>query len=541
MEIHDAIIIGAGMSGLYQLHTLRQIGLKTLVLEAGSDVGGTWYWNRYPGARFDSETYTYCYSFSPELLAEWDWKEHFAPQTETYPYFRHVAERFDLRRDIVFGTRVTRATWLEDRNAWRIEAEDGRAFHARFVITAIGILSIPVIPPFEGREIFKGRSFHTADWPRGRFDLTGKRVAVFGTGATGIQVIQEVAKVAGHLTVYQREGNWAKPLHNAPIDADEMARIRDRFPDIFARCKATSAAFLHDWEPRVMADAAPEEREALFEALYAQRGFAFWLANFQDLPTNAETAQAVGDFLARKIRERVKDPAKAEILIPKNHLFGTKRVPMETNYYEVYNQPNVDLVDLKATPVERITETGIVTGGQERAFDVIIYATGFDAVRGAWDRIDFTGVGGQRLIDKWQDGPVTYMGLQVRGFPNLLANVGPHSGATFCNVPRCIEQNVEFIAALLAWMTERGYDRVEATEAAETEWTESQREGAEAFLASKVDSWFTSINTNLPGRNRRGLLFYTGGQQHFLTFCADVVANGYDGFQMSRAAVTATA
>jgi cation diffusion facilitator CzcD-associated flavoprotein CzcO len=530
---YDAIIIGAGMSGMYQLHLLRQAGLSAHVLEAGTDVGGTWYWNRYPGARFDSETYTYCYSFSQEVLEEWDWKEHFAPQTETLPYLRYVADKFDLRKDITFGTRIAKASWDEKRSIWTLQATDGRSFTARFVVTAIGILSIPVIPDFPGRETFEGRSFHTADWPRDSFDLTGKRVAVFGTGATGIQVIQEVAKVAAQLTVYQREGNWAKPLHNAAISADEMAQIRKDFPSIFARCKATSAGFLHDWTPRDMADASPEEREALFEELYNKRGFSFWLGNYQDLSTNIETAKAVGDFLARKIRQRVKDPVKADILIPKNHPFGTKRVPMETGYYEVYNQPNVGLVDLKATPVERVTAGGIVTGGEERPFDVIIYATGFDAVRGAWDRIDITGVGERKLIDKWQDGPVTYMGLQMHDFPNLLAIVGPHSGATFCNVPRCIEQNVEFIAAMLTYAREKGITRIEATEQAENDWTDAQRTGAEAFLASKIDSWFTSINTNLPGRNKRGLLFYTGGQQYFLDFCQRVVEQDYDGFEMT--------
>lgn len=534
MKYYDAIVIGAGMSGLYQLHSLNQIGMKACILEAGSDVGGTWYWNRYPGARFDSETYTYCYSFSPELLQEWNWKEHFAPQTETFPYLKYMADKFDLRKDIVFNTRVKQAAYDEERNIWRLVSEDGSVFESRYVITAIGILSIPIIPKFEGRETFKGPSFHTADWPRVPMDLEGKRIAVFGTGSSGVQVIQEMAKIAGHLTVYQREGNWCKPLHNAPISPDEMEQIKADYPKIFARCKSTAAAFLHDFDPRSMSQVSKEEREAFFELLYAKRGFAMWLSNFHDISTNVETANAVGDFLARKIRQRVKDQAKAEILIPKNHPFGTKRVPMETGYYEVYNQPNVDLVDLKATPVERITESGVITDGHERAFDVIIYATGFDAVRGAWDRIDFAGVGGRKLADKWGSGPVTYMGLQMHDFPNLLGIVGPHSGATFCNVPRCIEQNVEFITVLLDYMQSIGFDRVEATAEAEIEWTQMQRDGAEGLLASKVNSWFTSVNTNLPGRDKRGLLFYTGGQQFFLEFCADVVRNGYKGFDMTK-------
>jgi cation diffusion facilitator CzcD-associated flavoprotein CzcO len=344
---YDAIIIGAGMSGLYQLYRMREPGLRVRVLEAGTGVGGTWYWNRYPGARFDSESYSYGYSFSKVLLEEWNWNEHFAPQPETERYLNHVADKFDLRRDIQFRSRVSAAHYQEATRAWDVTLEDGSRFRTRFLITAIGPLSAPTMPRVEGVESFKGASFHTARWPKEKVSFEGKRVAVIGTGATGVQTIQEVAKTAGHLTVFQRTPNWCAPLHNARIDAEQMAKIKAGYPEMFKRCHETFACFLHTPDPRGTFEVTAEEREAFFEKLYASPGFGIWQGNFRDILTDPKANDAISDFVARKIRQRVKDQGMAEKLIPKNHGFGTRRVPLETKYYEVYNQPNVELVDIR--------------------------------------------------------------------------------------------------------------------------------------------------------------------------------------------------
>ncbi|PKB13289.1 cation diffusion facilitator CzcD-associated flavoprotein CzcO [Novosphingobium kunmingense] len=530
----DAVIIGAGMSGMYQLHSLRKLGLKAVLLEAGTEVGGTWYWNRYPGCRFDSESYSYCFSFDDEILQEWNWTEHFAPQTETFAYLKYVADKLDLRRDIRFSSRVKSAHWSDSKGKWHLTCEDGFEVDARYLITGIGVLSAPSMPKFKGMDTFAGRQFHTSDWPRDKFDLTGKRVAVIGTGATGVQVIQEVAKIAGQLTVVQKEPNWCKPLHNSAISAEEMASIKARYKEIFAQCKASDAAFLHNWDPRTTFDVTDEEREAFYEELYAQPGFAMWLSNFSDLPIDKRAAELVGDFLARKIRSRVKDPAVAEKLVPKDHVFGTRRVPMETGYFEVYNQSNVELIDVNEDPLVEIVPEGLRFADRTIPVDVIIYATGFEAIRGAFDHIDIRGRAGQTLLDKWSDGPLTFMGLQSHGFPNMFMLGGPHSGATFCNVPRCLEQAVEFVTPLIKYMEENGIDVCEATAEAEDDWTSAVLDMADQLLAGQTNSWFTGINHNLEGRTKRKMLLYTLGQQYYLQFCRDVIENDYRGYKMSR-------
>ena len=458
---YDAIIIGAGISGLYQLYRLREPGMSVLVLEAGTGVGGTWYWNRYPGARFDSESYSYSYSFSKELLEEWDWTEHFAPQPETLRYLNHVADKFDLRRDIQFRSRVAAAHYLEASRSWDVTLEDGSRFSSRYLITAIGPLSAPTMPRIEGVDSFKGESFHTARWPHEPVSFEGKRVAVIGTGATGVQTIQEVAKTVGHLTIFQRTPNWCAPLHNGKIDAETMATIKAGYAEMFRRCQETFSCFLHTPDPRGTFEVTPEEREAFFEKLYAEKGFGIWQGNFRDILTDPKANDAISEFVARKIRRRVKDQAVAEKLIPKNHGFGTRRVPLETKYYEVYNQPNVKLVDIVETPIERITPKGIKTSDAEYEFDMIIYATGFDAITGSFDRIDIRGLDGLRLKDKWAGGPKTYLGVQVEGFPNMMMLMGPHTA--FGNIPRSIEYNVDWVTRLIGFMRERGLTRVDAT------------------------------------------------------------------------------
>ena len=530
---YDAIVIGAGIAGMHQLYTLRKLGMRVRVFEAAADVGGTWYHNRYPGCRFDSESFTYGYSWSPEILEEWNWTELFASQPETLRYTNFVADKFDLRKDIEFNTRIKSARYDERGNVWTVETDAGTTASARFVITAIGILSTPIIPDFPRRDSFAGQSFHSYYWPEG-LDLAGKRVAVIGTGATGVQIIQTIGQKVGSLTVYQRGGNWTKPLRNRPIGQAEMNEIKAEYPEIFERCKKTAAAFVHDWEPRNTFDVSDEEREEFFERRYAEAGFGFWLGGFQDLPINEDACRAAEEFLIKKIRARLDDPKIADILIPNDHPFGAKRVPLETRYYEVYNQDNVELVDLTATPIERISPDGIVSGGDERAFDVIIYATGFDAFRGALDQIDFYGVDGVNMREKWDVGIATYMGLMVNGFPNLLTILGPQNGGSYCNIPRCLEQNVEFITEMLGHMQAKGYNRIEATIEAEQEWSRTAVELASQLVAMKYDSYMNSANTRKSANKKREILVHAGGQNAFRAFCAEIAAEDYRGYHMSQ-------
>jgi cation diffusion facilitator CzcD-associated flavoprotein CzcO len=522
---YDAIIIGAGISGLYQLYRLRELGMRVRVLEAGTGVGGTWYWNRYPGARFDSESYSYGYSFSQELLDEWHWTEHFSPQPETLRYLNFVADKFDLRRDIQFSSRVSAAHYSDETRSWDVTLEDGSRFAARFLITAIGPLSAPTMPRIEGVESFKGQSCHTARWPHEPVRFEGKRVAVIGTGATGVQTIQEVAKTAGHLTVFQRTPNWCAPLHNARIDEAEMREIRAGYPEMYKRCQETFACFLHTPDPRGTFEVTAEEREAFWEKLYGEKGFGIWQGNFRDILVDRKANALISDFVARKIRQRVKDQAVAEKLIPKNHGFGTRRVPLETRYYEVYNQPNVSLVDINATPIERITPTGIRTSDAEYPFDIIIYATGFDAITGSFDRIDFRGTGGLRLKDKWQGGPKTYLGVQVEGFPNMLMLMGPHTALG--NIPRSIEYNVEWVTGLIRHMRAHGLTRVEARPEGVKSWTDHVVALGEGLLSNEVDSWMTGINRNVDGKQVRTVARYSGSAPAYRARCDAVTADGY--------------
>jgi len=530
-ERYDAVLIGAGVNGMFQLVRLRELGLSVRVFEAGGDVGGTWYWNRYPGCRFDSESYTYIYSFSKELLEEWDWREHFSAQPDTLRYCNYVADKFDLRRDIQFNSRVTAAEFDEAGSEWKITLDDGRQTRARYLITAVGPLSTPVMPRIEGIESFQGPSFHTGLWPHEPVDFADKRVAVIGTGASGVQLIQTIAKTVKQLTVFQRRPNWCSPLNNAPIAAEEMARIKTEYTDIFAKCRESEGGFMHVADPRKAGEVSPQEREALFERLYHTPGFAIWLSNFYDTLMEQSANDFITEFIARKIRARIDDPKVADLLIPKDHGFGTRRVPMESGYYEVYNQPNVSLVSLLETPIERITPTGLRVDGKDYEFDIIVYATGFDAMLGSYDRIDIRGVGGQRLRDKWAEGPRTFLGVQVAGFPNFMMVIGPHTGASFCNMPRCGEENVDFVTELIRFAQQKGYSRVEPSAESETVWTEHVHKMAEKLLINKTDSWFTGINRNVEGRQTRRVLLYAGGANRYRRRCEAEVASGYAGFQ----------
>ena len=521
----DAVIIGAGVSGLYQLYKLRELGLKVRVFETGTGVGGTWYWNRYPGARFDSESYTYGYSFSQELLDEWNWDERFAGQPETERYLNHVADKFDLRRDIQFKSRVNAAHYREETRSWDIVLEDSRCYNTRFLVTAIGVLSAPTMPTIPGVGTFQGQSCHTHYWPKQPVDFVGKRVGIIGTGATAIQTIQTIAKSVGELTVFQRTPNWAAPLHNGKLGEDEMRGIRANYADIFARCSDTPGCFIHAPDPRATFEVSPEEREAFWEKLYAEPGFGIWQGNFRDILTDRKANALISEFVARKIRERVKNPAVAEKLIPKNHGFGTRRVPLEGGYFEVYNQPNVRLVDINETPIERITPAGIKTSDREYQFDIIIYATGFDAITGSFDRIDIRGIDGLQLKELWKDGPQTYLGVLVEGFPNLMMVMGPHAGLG--NFPRAAEYSVEWVTELIRFAHERGLTRVEATADGVAKWTEHVLASGQGLLMNEIDSWMTGVNRNVEGKQTRKIMRYSGGHPAFREHCDAVAADGY--------------
>jgi cation diffusion facilitator CzcD-associated flavoprotein CzcO len=527
---HEVIVIGAGVCGIYQLYRLLELGVDVTVLEAGGDAGGTWYWNRYPGARFDSESYTYGYSFSKELLEEWDWSEHFAAQPETLRYLQHVVDKFGLRAHMQFGCRVRAATFDESANTWAVELEDGRTLTCRLLLTALGLLSTPTMPRIEGVDSFEGASFHTYHWPHEPVDLVGKRVAVIGTGATGVQVISEIADRVAELTVFQRRPNWCAPLHNSKIDPDEQARIKASYDEIFERCSQTPGGFIHGPVRTKLSEVPVEERLAFWEELYASPGFGIWLGNYRDVLMDEEANAEFTAFIAGKIRARVHDPATAEKLIPKDHGFGTRRVPLETNYYEAYNRANVALVDLNETPIERITPKGVLTSEREYPVDVIVYATGFDAVTGAFDKIDFTGVGGLTLRDKWVDSPVTYLGVQSHGFPNLIMLAGPQAGSVSTNFPRGIEAAVDWATALIAHLRDHGYTRVEPTPEAEEAWVCHVKDMYGMVLLSKAKSWFTGFNSNVEGHDRMRYLIYNGGAPRYRKRLAEVAANGYEGF-----------
>ena len=532
---YEVVIIGAGVAGIYQLHRLRELGVPATVLELGGDLGGTWYWNRYPGCRFDSESYTYGYSFSKELLDEWHWKERFSPQPENLRYLNHVADKFGLREDMQFNCRLEAATFDEERSMWSLSLADGRTLTCRFLITALGLLSAATAPKFPGMDTFRGPSFHTYYWPHEPVDLAGKRVGVVGTGATGVQVISAIADQVGELTVFQRRPNWCAPLNNSLISDEEMAEIRSRFDEIFDRCSRTPGGFEHEPDRRGFYEVSREERLAMWERLYGEPGFGIWLQNFREIFTDEAANAEFSEFIADKIRGRVDDPVLAEKLIPKDHGFGVQRVPLETRYYEAYNRDNVHLVDVSETPITRITPDGIETTAGSHDLDIIVYATGFDAITGSYDKIDIRGVGGQRLRDKWADGPVTLLGMFVSGFPNMIMLAGPQSASASTNYPRGIEMGVNWITELLEHVWETGTTRIEATEEAERDWADHVAEMYQGMLMRKARSWFTGYNSNVEGREngRPHYLVYNGGTPKYRRRLHDISDRGYAGLRLS--------
>ncbi|MFI5040571.1 MAG: flavin-containing monooxygenase [Acidimicrobiales bacterium] len=524
----DVLVVGAGITGIYQLHRAREAGFSVQLLEAGGGVGGTWYWNRYPGARFDSESYTYAYLFSKELFDEWEWQEHFAEQPETERYLNHVVDRFDLRRHIRLDTSVSSAGYDERSGTWTVVVSDGTTIRTRFLIAATGVLSVPYFPDVPGRADFRGRSYHTGRWPTKPVDFAGKRVAVIGTGSSGVQVIPAVAGEVASLTVYQRSANWCTPLNNAPITPEEQAQLRAGFETMREVLNTSLAGFLHPAHDRATFDDSEAERHAFFEKMWTSPGFSKLNSNYTDLVLDQAANAAWCDFIAEKIRSIVEDPETAEKLIPKDHRFAEKRPPFVTGYYEVFNNANVSLVDLKQTPILRMTESGIETAEGERQYDIVVWATGFDFGTGALTRLGIRGRDGLALEDAWGDGPRTFLGVQSTGFPNLFFPGGPHAAAG--NNPRYNGDQVDFITEAITFVRDHGYDTIEVDPAAEDEWTAMVDRGAAKSPFGESSYFF---GTNIPGKPRKYLL-NSGGRPKLFKEMAKVIDNGYKAFRLSR-------
>ena len=530
----DAVVIGAGFSGMGMLRRLRDdMGMSVQVYETASGVGGTWYWNRYPGARCDSESYTYCFTFSRDLLQEWSWSGRYPEQPEILTYLNHVADRFDLRRSIKFDTKVASATFLEDRNLWEIETDRGDKVTARYFITGIGCISTGNIPKIKGLDSFQGDWYHTGNWPHHPVDFSDKRVAVIGTGSSGVQSIPVIAEQAGHLTVFQRTPQFTVPARHAAIDRKFIEEeVKPNYDAIIERGKWTNGGSPMTPDSGSALSLTEEERNRVFEKFWAIGGNHFIYGSFDDIHSDRDANDIVADFIRSKIRETVKDPETAQKLLPLDHPYGSKRALMDTNYFETYNRDNVDLVDLRQTPLEEITPTGIRTSEQEFDFDIIVFATGFDAMTGTFMKIDIRGRNGLTLREKWAEGPKTYLGLQVAGFPNMFMLTGPGSPSVLCNMPVCIEQHIDWTGDFIGWMREHNLDTAEATPLAEEEWGAHVNEEAEKTLFVYANSWY--LGANIPGKPRV-FMPYAGGQGKYRKKCNEVAQNGYDGFVLGPA------
>ncbi|MFN3448266.1 MAG: flavin-containing monooxygenase [Roseococcus sp.] len=533
----DALVIGAGFSGLYALHALRdRLGLSVTVLEAADGVGGTWHWNRYPGARCDSESHSYCYAFSEELWREWEWTERYPGHEDIRRYLNWVADRLDLRRDIRLERRVTEARWDEAAGLWRVATENGERHAARFLIAAVGCLSSANIPAIEGLESFQGRVAHTGEWPREGVEFAGRRVGLIGTGSTGIQAAPVIAEQAAHLTVFQRTPNYSVPARNAPLSPEFRQWVRENRAEILRVMRATPNGHPFAAREQSALEVEEAEREALYEAAWAKGGMQF-RATFRDILTDKAANDTASDFIRRKIREIVKDPETARKLTPTDHPYAAKRPPIDSGYFETFNRPNVTLVDLREDPIARITPRGVLTRSGEHALDVLVFATGFDALTGPLLRLNLTGRGGLTLAEAWREGPRTWLGLAVPGFPNLFTVTGPGSPSVLTNMPVAIEQHVEWIERCLGEMRARGLDRIEAREAAATRWGAEVNAAAEAtLLPMAASSWY--LGANVPGKPRV-FMPYAGGMARYRALCEEVAAKGYEGFDLARAGAAA--
>ncbi|MDG2303953.1 MAG: NAD(P)/FAD-dependent oxidoreductase [Candidatus Binatia bacterium] len=526
-EAFDAVVIGAGFAGLYMLHKLRSVGLSVRVVEAGSGIGGTWYWNRYPGARCDVESMEYSYQFSDELQQEWEWSERYAAQPEILRYLNHVADRFDLRRDIQLETRVASAHFDESKNEWQIETDRGR-FVAPHCIMATGCLSSSHNPEIDGRETFEGATYHTGHWPHEGVDFTGKRVGVIGTGSSGVQAIPLIAEEAADLTVFQRTATYAAPAHNHPLDSTYQRDVKSRYRAFREASRQTHLGFGSDYPSADDAGlgVSDEDRNARFEE-YWQRGGLFFMGSYTDVLLDHEVNESAAEFVRGKIRSRVGDPELAKRLSPKQVL-GCKRLCADTRYYEAFNRQNVHLVDVSETPIESFTRKGLMVGGAEYELDAVVFATGFDAMTGSLDRIDIRGKGGQRLKEKWSEGPRTYIGLGIVGFPNFFVITGPGSPSVLTNMVPAIEQHVNWIADCITHMRDEGLRCIEATEPAEEEWVQHVNDVASFTLFPQCNSWY--LGANVPGKPRVFMPYVSFSL--YVAKCDEVAANGYEGFAL---------
>ena len=527
----DVVVVGAGFAGLYMLYRLRGLGLQVQVIEAGSDVGGTWFWNRYPGARCDVESMEYSYSFSEELQQDWDWTERYATQPEILRYINHVANRFDLRRDVQFNTRVRSAIFDEATGRWTVTTENGQIVNTQFCVMATGCLSAAKPPEIKGRDLFKGNTYHTGLWPHEPVDFTGKTVGVIGTGSSGVQIIPEVAKQAHQLFVFQRTPTFSLPAGNRPLKEAEVQKIKQNYIDLRKRAKVSPTGVASYPLPTLSAlEATPQERDVAYEFRWQAGGTAY-TRTYKDIMLLAAANETAADFARRKIQSRVKNPELAEKLTPRDIYIGTKRLCLDTQYFETFNKDNVSLVDIRSTPIQEITESGVKTSVAEYKLDALIYATGFDAITGAILNIDIRTSSGLTLAEKWRAGPLTYLGLMTAGFPNLFMVTGPGSPSVLSNVIVSIEQHVEWISDCIQHLTANSCAQIEATQAAENNWVAHVNQLASATLFLNANSWY--LGANVPGKPRV-FMPYVGGVGRYREECTAIANNGYTGFDIKK-------
>jgi cyclohexanone monooxygenase len=529
-ETYDVVVVGAGFAGMYMLHKLRGQGFSVRVYEQGGDVGGTWYWNRYPGARCDVESMQYSYSFSEELQQEWDWSERYAPQPEILKYANHVADRFDLRRDIQLDTRVDRAVFDETTNSWSVTTSDGKTVTAKYVVLATGCLSNARMPDIKGLGGFKGKVYHTGNWPHEPIDFTGQRVGVIGTGSSAIQSVPIIAEQADHLTVFQRTANFSIPARNAALTAEEREAFRRKYPEIrrFAREEARNGIYTEMPDKGALED-GENERRSKYESRWSRGGLTF-MSVYNNLAIDKAANDTAADFVREKIAEIVRDPQTAKLLQPNNHPIGSKRICIDSDYFAAFNRPNVTLVDIRANPIEQILPNAVRAGGKDYEVDALVLATGFDAMTGSVAKIDIRGRNGQTLNQKWAEGPKTYLGLMSAGFPNLFIITGPGSPSVLSNMIVSIEQHVDWIADCVGWMRDRGLEVMEADVDAEEKWVAHVNEVAHTTLYPQANSWY--MGANIPGKPQI-FMPYIGGVGVYRQICNDVAAKGYEGFAMT--------
>ena len=530
VETYDVVVVGAGFAGMYMLHRLRGQELSVRVYEQGGDVGGTWYWNRYPGARCDVESMQYSYSFSEELQQEWDWSERYAPQHEILRYANHVADRFKLRNDIQLDTRVDRASFDESANSWSVTTSDGKIVTAKYVVLATGCLSNARVPDIKGLSDFKGKVYHTGHWPHEPVDFTSQRVGVIGTGSSGIQSVPVIAEQASHLTVFQRTANFSIPARNAALTSEEREAVRAKYPEIrrFAREEARNGIYT-EMPDKGALDDGDNERRSKYEARWSYGGLTF-MAAYNNLALDKAANDTAADFVREKIAEIVRDPQTAKLLQPNNHPIGSKRICVDTDYFATFNRKNVTLVDIRSNPIEEILPNAVRTREKDYEVDALVLATGFDAMTGSVAKIDIRGRQGQTLNQKWAEGPKTYLGLMSAGFPNLFIITGPGSPSVLSNMMVSIEQHVDWITDCIGWMRGRGFEAMEAKKEAEDNWVAHVNEVAHTTLYPQANSWY--MGANIPGKPQI-FMPYIGGVGVYRQICNDVAAKGYEGFTMT--------